>query len=172
MFLSRKFLTVFLLMLLSLLSFPSYLLASLDQYYPVESKFSASNYGNTGIMEMPNANFMHEGSLRFNFSSSFPNEYTSVTASPFPWMEATYRYVEIKNKLYGPKSYSGNQSWKDKGFDIKIGLKQESEFSPAISFGLRDLAGTGVFSSEYFHATQGETCPITKSTCENAFAKS
>ena len=45
---------------------------------------------------------MPEGQLRFNFSSSFPNEYTSLTASPFPWLEATYRYVEIKNVKYGP----------------------------------------------------------------------
>ena len=41
---------------------------------------------------------MDEASLRFNFSSSFPNEFTSLTASPFPWFEATYRYVEIKNR--------------------------------------------------------------------------
>ena len=38
---------------------------------------------------------------RFNFSSSFPNEYTSLTASPFSWLEATYRYTEIKNENMG-----------------------------------------------------------------------
>ena len=48
--------------------------------------------------EIPNARFMEEASLRFNFSSSYPYEYTSLTASPFPWFEATYRYAEIKNQ--------------------------------------------------------------------------
>ena len=85
---------------------------------------------------------MEEASLRFNFSSSFPNEFTSLTASPFNWFEATYRYAEIKNQDYGPFSYSGNQSLKDKGFDFKIRLLKESRFLPAIAVGLRDLAGT------------------------------
>ena len=128
MFLTGKFYRVSRLIVLFLMGYSGFLLANLEDYYPVKTKFSASNYGNTGIMEMPNANFMQEGSLRFNFSSSFPNEYTSVTASPFPWLEATYRYVEIKNKLYGPRSYSGNQSWKDKGFDLKFGLKKKLIF--------------------------------------------
>ncbi|MEL0243960.1 MAG: YjbH domain-containing protein, partial [Gammaproteobacteria bacterium] len=154
MFHKRKFYRVSNLVVLSLIGYVPLLSADLEYYYPVQTKFSASNYGNTGIMEMPNANFMNEGSLRFNFSSSFPNEYTSVTASPFSWMEATYRYVEIKNKLYGPKSYSGNQSWKDKGFDLKFGLMKESDLLPAVAIGLRDLAGTGVFSSEYLVASK------------------
>ena len=80
---------------------------------------SSSNYGNTGIIEMPNARMMPEASLRFNFSSSFPNEFTSLTASPFTWFEATYRYTEIKNKNMARQAYSGNQTLKDKGFDIK-----------------------------------------------------
>ena len=62
---------------------------------------------------------------------------------------ATHRYSEIKNKLYGPASYSGNQSFKDKGFDIKLLLSEEKYYLPAISLGLRDVAGTGLFSSEY-----------------------
>ena len=110
---------------------------------------SSSNYGNTGILEMPNARMMPEGSLRFNFSSSYPNEFTSLTASPFHWFEATYRYAEIKNQKYGPSAYSGNQTLKDKGFDIKAKVLNESYLLPAVAVGLRDIAGTGIFSSEY-----------------------
>ena len=81
-----------------------YLSEALDEYFlrPVES--SASNYGITGVLEIPNARFMKEASVSWNFSGSFPNEYTSVTASPFSWFEASYRYTEIKNKKYGPSS--------------------------------------------------------------------
>ena len=110
--------------------------------------------GNTGIIELPNARIMKPASLRFSFSSSFPNEYTSLTASPFSWMEATYRYTEIKNKKYGPSRYSGNQTLKDKGFDVKLLLKKEGFYSPAIALGFRDLAGTGLFSSEYLVASK------------------
>jgi len=97
---------------------------------------------------------MEEASLRFNFSSSFPYEYTSITASPFKWLEATYRYTELKNRQYGPSVYSGNQSLKDKGFDLKFRLFEENFFYPSIAVGLRDLAGTGLFSSEYIVASK------------------
>ena len=128
--------------------------ASIEDYYPHQVSPNASNYGNTGILEIPNARFMEEASLRFNFSSSYPYEYTAVTATPFSWMEATYRYTELKNKKYGPASYSGNQSLKDKGFDLKFRLMRESFFIPSLALGLRDLAGTGLFSSEYLIATK------------------
>ncbi len=98
---------------------------------------------------MPNARIMPEASLRFNFSSSYPNEFTSLTATPFNWLEATYRYAEIKNERYGPSGYSGNQTLKDKGFDIKARILKESYLMPAVALGLRDIAGTGLFSSEY-----------------------
>ena len=69
-------------------------------------------------------------------------------------MEASYRYTEIKNQKYGPSSYSGNQTKKDKGFDLKIRLAQEKNRIPSIAIGLVDVAGTGLFSSEYLVATK------------------
>ena len=123
--------------------------ASIEEYYPYKVHPSASNYGNTGILELPNARFMPEAQLRFNFSASYPYEHTSLTASPFSWLEATYRYTELKNEKYGPAIYSGNQTLKDKGFDLKARIRRETYYFPAISVGLRDVAGTGIFASEY-----------------------
>ena len=131
------------------LLFSNIFYSSILDYYPYRVAPSSSNYGNTGIIEMPNARMMPEASLRFNFSSSFPNEFTSLTASPFSWLEATYRYTEVKDKKYGPSRYSGNQTLKDKGFDIKAQIMSESYYIPALAVGLRDIAGTGLFSSEY-----------------------
>ena len=106
-------------------------------------------------MELPNAKFMEPASLRLNFSSSFPNEYTGLTGFTL-LMDGSKRIdmLKIKNKLYGPAFYSGNQSWKDKGFDIKIKLLNQSYYFPHIAVGLRDIAGNGNFSSEYFVATK------------------
>jgi hypothetical protein len=135
-------------------SFCSLIFSSIDDYFPQNTLSSPSNYGNTGLLEIPNARFMEQASLRFNFSSSFPNEFTTITASPFTWMEASYRYVEVKNQKYGPSSYSKNQSYKDKAFDLKVRLLNERYYLPGVALGLRDLAGTGVFSSEYIVATK------------------
>lgn len=132
----------------------TYTHANLDSYYLYPIKSTSSNFGNTGILEVPNARFMSPGTLRFNFSSSYPFEYTALTATPFPWFEATYRYAEIKNQKYGQSFYSGNQSLKDKGFDLKMLLLEEKGKAPSLAIGLRDIAGTGLFSSEYFVATK------------------
>ena len=128
--------------------------AAIEDYYPQRTLNSPSNFGETGLMELPNAKFMEQASLRLNFSASWPNEYTALTGTPFSWLEASYRYAEIKNKLYGPAAYSGNQSWKDKGFDLKVRLLKENNYLPALAVGLRDIAGNGNFSSEYIVATK------------------
>ena len=140
------------LILLALVSKHAY--ANIDNYYLYPIKSSPSNFGNTGILEIPNARFMGPANLRINFSSSYPFEYTSLTATPFSWFEATYRYAEIKNQKYGQSFYSGNQSLKDKGFDLKLLLSNEKGLFPSIAMGLRDIAGTGLFSSEYLVATK------------------
>ena len=128
--------------------------ASLEDYYPKKLEPTSSNSGITGILEMPNARFMDEGSMKIGFSSSYPNEYTYISATPFSWLEASYKYTEQKNLKYGPSSYSGNQTLKDKGFDLKIRLLKESYFIPEVAIGWNDLAGTGRFAAEYISATK------------------
>ena len=103
---------------------------------------------------MPNARLMDEGSMKIGFSSSYPNEFTYISATPFSWLEASYKYTEQKNLLYGPYSYSNNQTFKDKGFDLKIRLLEESYYAPEVAIGWNDLAGTGRFSAEYIAATK------------------
>ena len=139
---------------LLIMSFCGPLIGDIDDYFKQKISPSSSNYGLSGIFEIPTARFMPEGSLRFSFSSSFPYEYTSLNTSPFSWLEANYRYAEIKNKLYGPSFYSGNQSLKDKGFDLKVGILKETYYLPALAVGLRDIGGTGLFSSEYLVGTK------------------
>ena len=128
--------------------------ASLEDYYPKKLEPTSSNSGITGILEMPNARFMTEGSMKIGFSSSWPNEYTYISATPFAWLEASYKYTEQKNLKYGPYSYSGNQTLKDKGFDLKVRLLNESYYIPEVAIGWNDLAGTGRFSGEYISATK------------------
>ena len=123
--------------------------SAINDYFPQDLGPSSSNYGEVGLLEMPTARLMEEGSLKFGISSSYPNEYTYIVATPFSWLETTYRYSELKDQKYGPFSYSGNQSLKDKGFDVKIKLLNETFYLPQLAIGIRDLAGTGIFAGEY-----------------------
>ena len=111
---------------------------------------SYSNYGGLGLVQNPNGRFLEEGTLAFSWSHNEPYLRGSIIAYPFDWMEASYQYADINNVLYSPvEEFSGSQSLKDKSFDIKIRLIKESNLFPQVSIGIRDLGGTGLFSSEY-----------------------
>lgn len=127
------------------------ILSSVDDYiYPYTETPTISNYGTIGLLQMPSARFHEEGTLAFSWSSNKPYQRGSILAYPFDWFEASYQYTDVNNALYSDnKLFSGNQTYKDKSFDAKFKLANESKYFPAIALGFRDLAGTGIFSSEY-----------------------
>ncbi|MDB9907195.1 YjbH domain-containing protein [Gammaproteobacteria bacterium] len=125
-----------------------------DYIYPYK-EYSFSNYGTLGLIQNPNARFLDEGSLGFSWSHNEPYLRGSLIAYPFSWLEVSYQYVDINNRLYSNiKEFSGSQSLKDKSFDTKIRLIKESQSLPQIALGLRDLAGTGIFGSEFIVASK------------------
>lgn len=114
-----------------------------------------SNYGTLGLIQMPTARFSEEGTLAFSWTHNEPYLRGSVIAYPFDWFEASYQYADINNALYSPvKEFSGSQTLKDKSFDAKFRLFSESNLFPQVALGLRDLAGTSVFSAEYIVASK------------------
>lgn len=135
------------------ISFKAY--ASIDDYLIRYSSPSFSNYGTVGAIQNPTARFLPEGSISFAWSHLDPYLRGSIIANPFSWLEASYQYTDINNKLYSPVySFSGGQSFKDKSFDVKFRLKKETRFFPQFAVGLRDIAGTGNFSGEYVVASK------------------
>jgi len=125
-----------------------------DYIYPFK-QYSFSNYGTLGLIQNPNARFLDEGSLGFSWSHNDPYLRGSLIAYPFSWLEVSYQYTDINNRLYSPfESFSGKQSFKDKSFDTKIRLIKESQSFPQIAVGFRDIAGTGIFGSEFIVASK------------------
>ena len=152
-----KFLLYFRKILIGLLFLaPQFLAASIQEYiYPYNLNPSYSNYGTVGLIQMPSARFQPEGSLAFSFSDMDPYLRGSVVAYPFSWFEASYQYTDINNALYSDvEAFSGDQTFKDKSFDVKLRLVTEKKFIPAIAAGIRDIAGTGIFASEYIVASK------------------
>ena len=79
----------------------------------------------------------------------------SVSLQLFPWMEATARYTDVRTRLYSNVAdFSGDQTLKDKGLDVKFRLWEESYYLPDISVGFRDFGGTGFFESEFVNASK------------------
>ena len=121
-----------------------------DYIFPYNDLSSYSNYSTLGIIQNPNARFHQEGTVSLSWTHSDPYLRGSIVAYPFSWLEAAYQYTDINNALYSDvKAFSGGQSYKDKGFDIKVRLLKEQQYFPQIAIGLRDFAGTDVFGAEF-----------------------
>ena len=74
--------------------------ASLEDYiYPYQQP-SYSNYGTTGLIQMPSARLQPKGSLAVSWTHNEPYLRGSIIAYPFDWLEATYGYTDINNALY------------------------------------------------------------------------
>ena len=109
-----------------------------------------SNYGTIGLIQNPTSRFLREGTLALTWSHYEPYLRGSIVAYPFSWFEAAYQYTDVNNVLYSDvPEFSGSQTLKDKSFDAKILLLGESGYLPQVAIGLRDLGGTGRFSSEF-----------------------
>ncbi len=111
--------------------------------------FTHSDFGGVGLLQVPSARMAPDGSFNVNFSHVSPYNRTSISAQVLPWLEGTVRYTAITNRKYGSEEFSGDQTYKDRGFDIKISLMNEVRYLPEVSLALHDFAGTGLFSSEF-----------------------
>lgn len=116
--------------------------------------WTQSDQGGIGLLQMPTARMAPAGEFSFNLNRSQPYTRYSVSVQPMAWLEGTFRYTDISNRQYGPSSLSGNQSYKDKAVDVKVRLRQESRWWPAVAVGAHDIGGTGLFSGEYVVASK------------------
>ena len=86
---------VFVLFTISLLLHGK-LVAQISEYlYPNLDSPSFSNYGTTGLIQMPSARFYEEGSIGFTWSHLDPYLRGSVIAYPFNWFEASYNILML-----------------------------------------------------------------------------
>ena len=108
---------------------PGILYADITDYIYPNTSPSYSNYGTTGIIQMPSARFRSEVTLGVNWSNSDPYLRGTIIAYPFSWFEATYSYIDINNAFYSNSiDFSGDQTYKDKGFDVKFRLIKETDY--------------------------------------------
>ena len=115
-----------------------------------------NNHGTIGLVNMPTARFYDESSFGFTVYDGNPDQKITMTSFPFDWLEASFFYTNIQGKPYCDLDYDPvcNQDYKDKGFNFKLRLKEEGIW-PAVAVGINDIAGTGLYSSEYIVASYG-----------------
>ncbi|MFO6427951.1 YjbH domain-containing protein [Escherichia coli] len=64
----------------------------------------------------------------------------------FPWLETTLRYTEnARIRQYSSvEAFSGDQTYKDKAFDLKLRLWEEGYWLPQVAVGARILVNGAV----------------------------
>lgn len=102
------------------------------------SNVISGDTGITGIIDIPSARMMQDGYLRASLTKQNTVSVYSLNYQPTPWLESTFRYVGFEDFSYYDRSY-----------EAKIRLIEESKYFPQIAIGIRDVAGTGVYGSEY-----------------------
>jgi hypothetical protein len=112
---------------------------------------SFNDFGTTGLVQMPNGRMAPEGEFTVGVSRTDPYTRYFVTSQVLPWLQATFRYTDIGYEPYG---IVDTQTYKDKSFDLKVRLVEEGPVWPEVAVGLRDIGGTGIFSSEYIAASR------------------
>ncbi len=112
-------------------------------------ELTQTDWGEAGLLQDPTARMAPAGHFSFSLSRVSPYTRGNVFVQPLDWLEAGFRYTNVSNRAYGPADLSGSQAYKDKSFDAKVRLWKESAYVPETAVGIRDLAGTGLFSGEY-----------------------
>lgn len=115
---------------------------------------TASNWGGVGLLQTPTARMQKPGSLQLSYQHAHPYTWLNLMLQPLDGVEAGFRYMDISNRLYGPQSFSGQQTAKDKSIEVKVRLLHESALLPEMAAGVRDLGGTGLFGGEYLVASK------------------
>tara|TARA_B100000886_G_scaffold148536_2_gene100990 strand:+ start:1462 stop:3435 length:1974 start_codon:yes stop_codon:yes gene_type:complete len=115
-----------------------------------------NNYGIVGLIHTPTARTYDEGVHGITLYDGTPNQTITLSANPFDWMEASFFYTNVDGRPYCYEEFDVvcQQDFKDKGFNIKLRLKEQGKL-PAIAVGLQDFAGTGIYSSEYIVGSYG-----------------
>ncbi|WP_246007455.1 YjbH domain-containing protein [Halomonas nitroreducens] len=111
-----------------------------------------SDFGDTGLMQIPTARMPPLGHAALTLSRTAPYRRYNLFFQPTNWLEAGFRYVEIENRQYLAADEDRNNL--DKGLDFKLRLLEETRFRPQLAVGVRDLAGTGLFGAEYLVASK------------------
>ena len=126
-------------------------LGSLSQGKSNSFKAISGDWGGVGLLQTPTSRMASVGNISSTLNRVYPYTNYNFLVTPLGWLEAGFRYTNISNVAYS----DGNpQAYKDKGFDAKFRLHEESAYTPELALGFRDIAGTGLFSSEFLVANK------------------
>lgn len=123
---------------------------------PMNRHASLNFNGVPGLIDMPSAYSMPDGEMAATVSSFAGYTRATLNWQITPRLSGAFRYSVFQNV-----NRSGFQDYYDRSFDLRYQLAFEGQYMPAISVGLQDFAGTGLYSGEYIVASKAITPDLT-----------
>lgn len=117
--------------------------------FDVPNRPTLNLYGSPGLVDMPTGEALSDGQFTVGVSYFGGITRSTLTFQATPRLSASFRYTGIENLNRG-----GFETFRDRSFDVRYLLKKEGRVWPAITVGLQDFAGTGIYAGEYVVATK------------------
>ncbi|AUQ64836.1 YjbH domain-containing protein [Phaeobacter inhibens] len=117
---------------------------------------SLNFYGSPGLVDMPSAEMLPDGQFATTYSWFGGQARYNLTFQATPWLSASFRYNGIQTN---GAQIAGFSTYYDRGFDVRLRLLREGRYRPAVTLGLQDFAGTGIYAGEYIVATKNFDTP-------------
>lgn len=116
--------------------------------------------GATGLIDMPSGDAQKDAT--FSFSTSLIGPITRSTLS-FQFSERLSGSFRFQTWRDWDAVISGDSEESDRSIDLRYQVLKEGKITPALTIGLQDLTGKGLYASEYVAATKtfGEKVKVT-----------
>ncbi|CTQ32521.1 YjbH domain-containing protein [Jannaschia rubra] len=113
---------------------------------------TVNTYGVPGLIDMPTAQMQPDAELTTSVSLlSNGASRAQIAFQLLPRVQAVFRYATVPDFL--PVGAEFVRTY-DRSFDLRVQLLKEGARQPAVTVGLQDFGGTGLYSSEYLVATK------------------
>lgn len=120
-----------------------------DAVFDVPQRPTLNFYGSPGLIDLPSGEALPDGQFTVGVSNFAGTTRTTVTFQATPRLSLSFRYSGIRDLNLG-----GFSTFRDRSFDARFLVNKESRYLPAITVGLQDFAGTGIYAGEYVAATK------------------
>jgi hypothetical protein len=120
-----------------------------------------NDFGVGGILDIPSARMNPENELTLTYSRKDVADIYSIGYQILPRVEASFRYSIFNARKSSPIACAEcigdpefGDTLRDRSFELKLKIFNETNVTPDVSVGVRDLLGTGVWGSEYVVASK------------------
>ena len=119
----------------------------------IEGVRSVNTYGVPGLIETPSAQMQPDAELTTSLTLlSNGIGRAQLAFQILPRVEGLFRYASVPDYL--PRGNGEFFRTYDRSFDIRVQLLDEGSWRPAVTVGLQDFGGTGIYGAEYLVATK------------------